>query len=117
MKLLVEAKDHLDHILSHGDSVKVHEEDDHVERWSQESPKVINANCNISSKSQTSGDLKISSVLAPSINNLEKVTIFGKSEMEPNSKLPELGYHSISHLGVGFFMQVMSFNCIWSLVI
>ncbi|KAK8557268.1 hypothetical protein V6N13_013543 [Hibiscus sabdariffa] len=89
MKLLVKAKDHLDHILSHGDSVKVHEEDDHVERWSQESPKVINANCNTSSKSQTSGDLKISSVLAPSINNLEKVTIFAKSEMEPNSKLPE----------------------------
>ncbi|KAK8982526.1 hypothetical protein V6N11_046446 [Hibiscus sabdariffa] len=95
MKLLVKAKDHLDHILSHGDSVKVHEEDDHVERWSQESPKVINANCNTSSKSQTSGDLKISSVLAPSINNLEKVTIFAKSEMEPNSKLPETNWKEV----------------------
>ncbi|KAK8699280.1 hypothetical protein V6N13_115370 [Hibiscus sabdariffa] len=91
MKLLVEAKDHLDHILSHGDSVKVHEEDDHVERWSQESPKVINANCNISSKSQTSGDLKISSVLAPSINNLEKVTIFVFCVVRWNNGQPMFG--------------------------
>ncbi|KAK8658154.1 hypothetical protein V6N13_036366 [Hibiscus sabdariffa] len=76
MKLVVKSNDRMGHILSHDDSVKAHEEDDYVESWSQESPKVINADCNISSKSQNTGDLKILSDLPPPVNNPEKVTIF-----------------------------------------
>ncbi|KAK8478566.1 hypothetical protein V6N11_076720 [Hibiscus sabdariffa] len=75
MKLLVKSKDLLDHTQVQEGSTKVHEDDDLVESWPQESPKAINADCNISSKSQDSGDLAISSDLSPSVFNLEKVTI------------------------------------------
>ncbi|KAK8628938.1 hypothetical protein V6N13_077800 [Hibiscus sabdariffa] len=63
------------HNSSHGNPVRALGDDDNVESWTYESPKNINAVCNIS-KSQDLGNLEITSDLPPPVDNPEDVTIF-----------------------------------------